>query len=50
MPNIAAVGAKSTLDWILGGAVATSPANRWIGLAWGTPTLTNGSELNTSFG
>ena len=41
---------KQTLDWILGGAAATQPANRWAGLAWGTPTSTGGSELNTSFG
>lgn len=52
MPNIGVNGQKSTLDFILGGAVATSPAGRWIGLAWGTPTsaVGGGSELNTSFG
>jgi len=52
MPNIAVNGQKSTLDWILGGAVATSPAARFIGLAWGTPSsaVGGGSELNTSFG
>lgn len=50
MANISAYLAKQTLDWMLGGAAATQPANRWAGLAWGTPTSVGGSELNTSFG
>lgn len=52
MPNIGVNGQKSILDFILGGSVATSPAARFIGLAWGTPTsaVGGGSELNTSFG
>jgi len=50
MPNIGAFGQKQILDWLLGGATGTAPAARWAGLAWGTPTFTGGSELNTSFG
>lgn len=50
MPNISAYLGKQILDWVLGGAAATQPAARWAGLAWGTPTSTGGSELNTSIG
>lgn len=50
MANISAYLAKQTLDWHLGGASGTIPANRWAGLAWGLPTSVGGSELNTSFG
>jgi hypothetical protein len=50
MPNIGAFGQKQILDWLLGGATGTAPTGRWAGLAWGTPTFTGGSELNTSFG
>lgn len=50
MPNIGAFGQKQILDWILGGAAGNSPSFRYAGLAWGTPTVTAGSELNTSFG
>ena len=47
---------KQTLDWILGGASATQPANRWVGLAVGTPTSDGsagaaaGSEMGTLTG
>ena len=41
---------KDTLDWILGGASATQPANRWCGLAVGTPTSTGASEMGTLTG
>jgi hypothetical protein len=51
MPNIGAHAQKQMLDWVLGGAGATAPSGgRWVGLAWGTPTYTGGSELNTSIG
>lgn len=41
---------KQTLDWALGGASATQPSNRWVGLAVGTPTSTGGSEMGTLTG
>jgi len=50
MPNISATTGKLVLDFICGGAAATQPGFRWAGLAWGTPTSTGGSELNTSIG
>jgi hypothetical protein len=34
---------KSVLDWVCGGATATRPAGRWIGLA-----DANGSEVNVN--
>ena len=33
------------IDFVTGGASASAPAERWIGLSWGTPTPTGGSEL-----
>lgn len=50
MANISAYLGKQTLDWMLGGASATQPANRWAGLAVGTPTSTGGSEMGTLTG
>lgn len=50
MPAISAYLGKQTLDWMLGGASATQPANRWAGLAVGTPTSTGGSEMGTLTG
>lgn len=52
MPNIGVFGQYHMLNFVLGGTTATPPANRWVGLAWGTPTsaANGGSELNTSFG
>jgi len=50
MANISAYMAKDTLDWQLGGAAATQPAARWAGLAAGTPTSVNGSEIGTLTG
>ncbi len=41
---------KQTLDWILGGAAATQPANRWAGLAVGQPNSAGGSEMGTLTG
>ena len=50
MAAISAYLGKQSLDWILGGAAATQPANRWAGLAVGTPTSTGGSEMGTLTG
>lgn len=50
MANISAYLSKQSLDWILGGASATQPANRWAGLAVGTPTSVSGSEMGTLSG
>lgn len=50
MSNISAYMAKQFLDWCLGGAAATQPANRWVGLSGGTPTSVSGSELGTAQG
>jgi len=49
MPAISAYLGKQTLDWMLT-AGGTIPANRWLGLAVGTPTSTGGSEMNTLTG
>src|SRR5215467_12453126 len=35
---------KATLDWLLGGAAATRPTTRFVGLSFGTPTSVSGSE------
>ncbi len=50
MSAISAYLGKQTLDWMLGGASGTQPANRWAGLAVGTPTSTGGSEMGTLTG
>lgn len=50
MANISANLQKLMLDWTLGGAAATQPANRWGGLAVGTPTSVSGSEMGTLSG
>jgi hypothetical protein len=50
MADFSAYLGKQTLDWILGGASATQPANRWAGLAVGTPNSTGGSEMGTLTG
>lgn len=49
MPAISAYLGKQILDWTLINA-GTIPANRWAGLAVGTPTSTGGSEMNTLTG
>jgi hypothetical protein len=49
MPNISAYAGKGVLDYLCAGGQPTI-SNRWCGLAWGTPTSTGGSELNTSIG
>ena len=56
MPAISSYFEKAMLDWALGGASATQPANRWVGLAVGTPTsqasagAAAGSEMGTLTG
>lgn len=50
MANISAYLSKAYLDWCLGGAAATQPTNRWVGLAAGTPTSVSGSEIGTLTG
>jgi hypothetical protein len=50
MPAISAYLGKQTLDWMLGGAAATQPTARWLGLAVGTPQSTGGSEMGTLTG
>lgn len=50
MAALSAYLAKNILDWTLGGASATQPANRWVGLAGGTPTSVSGSELANAQG
>lgn len=50
MSSISAYLAKQMLDWTLGGASGTQPANRWVTLAGGTPTSVSASELRTQDG
>lgn len=50
MANISAFFAKQLLDWTLGGASATQPASRYVGLSLGTPTSVSGSEVNSNSG
>jgi hypothetical protein len=35
---------KAMLDWLLGGAVPTQPASRWISLATGSPNAAGASD------
>lgn len=39
---------KAALDWILGGAAVTRPAQHWVGLSLGTPNSTSASELGAT--
>ena len=50
MPAISAYLEKAILDWTLGGATPARPANWWLGIAVGTPTLTGASEMGTLSG
>jgi hypothetical protein len=50
MPAIAAYLEKGLLDFSLGGATPPTVANRWLGLAVGTPTSISASEMNTLTG
>ncbi len=48
MANISAYLQKAYLDWCLGGASATQPSNRFVGLCNGTPTSITGSEIGAA--
>jgi hypothetical protein len=51
LPAISSFEQKQLLDFICGGAGAvTQPSERWVGVAWGTPTSIGGSEIDASFG
>lgn len=50
MAAVSAYAEKLVLDWMLGGAAATQPTTRAIGLSLGSPTSTSGSEIATTFG
>ena len=50
MANIAAPAQKLMLDWLLGGAAATQPPGRFVGLSLGTPTSVTGSEVQAASG
>jgi hypothetical protein len=50
MPAISAYAEKAMLDWVLGGATPTRPANWWLGLDVGTPTSVSASEMGTLTG
>lgn len=50
MANISAYAQKALLDWILGGAAATQPSSRLVGLSLGTPSSVSGSEVGTGSG
>lgn len=41
---------KAMLDWCCGGAAATQPASRFLGLSLGAPTSVSGSEIGTGSG
>lgn len=50
MANISAYLSKAYLDWCFGGAAATQPPARFVGLSDGTPTSVSGSEIATASG
>jgi hypothetical protein len=50
MANISQLAGKAMLDWVLGGAAATPPASRCIGLSLGNPSSTSMSEVGTASG
>jgi hypothetical protein len=45
-----AYAAKAALDWVFGGATPTRPTQCWMGLSYGSPTSTSGSEIVTPVG
>lgn len=47
MANVAAAGAKLSLDWLLGGATPTQPASRLGALCSGLPTSVSASEYSS---
>ena len=48
MAAISAYAEKAMLDWVLGGAAATQPGTRAVGISLGSPTSTSGSEWTGS--
>lgn len=48
MPALSAYAQKAVLDWLLGGDTPTQPSARWLGLSYGAPSSTNGSEIATA--
>jgi hypothetical protein len=48
--GLGAFAQKKMLDFVCGGASATPPSAWWVGLSWGTPNFTGGSEIASSFG
>jgi len=53
MAGIGSFGAKAMLDFVLGGASATAPASRLVGLTYGTPNSTSagaGMEHSSNLG
>ena len=50
MAGLGAFAQKKMLDFVCGGASATPPSAWWVGLSWGTPNFTGGSEIASSFG
>jgi len=39
---------KLALDWLLGGAAASQPGGRWLGLSLGSPQAGSASELSAT--
>ena len=50
MSNVSAYGEKAMLDWVLGGATPTRPAQWAVGLSVNPPNSTSGSEIGTASG
>ncbi len=50
MSAVSAYAEKLVLDWLLGGAAATQPTTRAVGLSLGSPTSTSGSEIVSTYG
>src|SRR5689334_14307450 len=50
MPALSTASQKLLLDWHLGGAAATQPSTRAVGLSLGTPTSVSASEMATGEG
>lgn len=48
MANIGAYAEAAMLNWVLGGAAATQPTTRAVGLSLGTPASTSGSEMSVA--
>ena len=50
MANVGQYLQKAVLDWVLGGAAATQPSSRLMGLSLGTPLATNISPYCSEVG